>query len=124
MELIVFYIFVGLILATIFLGTGVLIGGCYMDSDNKPDSDSNNNMGASDSENDNREELDRSPIRMDAETATIALGLVKHDLENVLSPKEIKSIDYAIECIEIREKVETWLEEREKEITHRSTSGT
>ena len=53
---------------------------------------------------------------MDAETATLSLKNVKHDLKNVLSTKEIKAIDYAIESIDIRYKVETWLDRWERKI--------
>ena len=58
-------------------------------------------------------ESDRSSMEMDGEVAQIALRCIKHDLHNLLSDVEKRALVYAVECIDIRVKVELWLDKVE-----------
>ena len=104
MEYYAFLIFGGMILAVVFIGVGVIIGGISEGASDRCDSDSIHSGGVCDgcdSDLGERDEkkLDRFSYRLDNETAVIALKVIKHDLHNMLSDTENRAIDYAIDEI-------------------------
>ena len=53
-------------------------------------------------------------IQMDPEVAIIALDNIKRELRSLISPVEKRALDYSIESIEIRNKIDKWIKDNEK----------
>ena len=94
MELLCAGALMGLVMAGIIFGAGVVYGCDCDDCDCVGDSDDAVSLGNTDKRVDNRQDME-----MDAEVATLALENVKRDMHNVLSTKEQKAIEYAIYTI-------------------------
>ena len=108
MELLCAGALMGLVMAGIIFGAGVIYGDCDCDiCDRMGDSDDAVSLGNADKRVDSGQDL-----VMDAEVATLALENVKRDMHNVLSTKESKAIDYGVESIKIRDRIEKWIEEK------------
>ena len=104
MEYFVFLVLAFLILLVLLLEVGVCIGGVSERAFDKSDSDCIHCSGVPDSSDCNLGERDESihsgqDIRMDKETAVIALKVIKHDFHSMLSGTEKRAIDFAIDVI-------------------------
>lgn len=104
MEYYAFLVLAGMLLSVLFIGVGVCIGGVSERTYDKSDGDCVHCSGVPDSSDSDMGERDESinsgqDIRMDKETAVIALKVIKHDLHSMLSGTERRAIDYAIEII-------------------------
>ena len=95
MELLCAGALMGLVMAGIIFGSGVVYGDCDCDiCDCVGDSDDTVSLGNTDKRVDSGQDMG-----MDAEVATIALENVKRDMNKMLSTKEQKAIEYAIYTI-------------------------